>query len=259
MIPKELFSDAPRERIQAAASRSDAERRAILDALAADSPYKPWPRGMPAGANPLLVVIGVSPGNSPPTAGAAFLDDYTPTFGVAADGFKILDTSHYLEKIRLLSSCLVRVWDETLSEDDCLAVTAHLNLGTGMFGVASEAAVEPNVVRWVASVVQRFRPRLVVGLGLVSLLTSPGRSDVRRAWGEHGLGVDWINAEIVVQDAFKFRRYVSQSDDGRKAEVLLWPNHPSRPPFGGHARLGGAWHRSALAAAELIRRGRAER
>jgi hypothetical protein len=123
-----------------------------------------------------------------------------------------------------------------------------------MFGVASEGAVELDVVRWVSAVIKR-RARLIVGLGLVGLLTSPARSEIRRAWSDGGPSIDWLTGQIVVQDSFRFRHFVSRRDDGRRLDAVLWPNHPSRAPFGGPPRIGGPWQRSVLVPAQVLRQG----
>jgi len=253
MVDEQLFSDKPRNRIAAAGALDESARRAVLDRLAFDAPYKPWPRGMPGSVNPLLVVVGVSPGDSPAADQAAFLSDYTPTFGEPAAGFKYPDTSHYWQKVRLLSRELLRIWDSTLTEDECLALTSHLNLGTGMFGSASMAAIELEVVRWVSATILRFHARVVIGLGLIEFLTSPRRNDLRTAWNEGGLMVAWTVPNVLTRGAFRFRSFVARGIDERTIQVLLWPNHPSRVPFAGRGEIGGAWHRSVLAAAEFLR------
>lgn len=246
-----LFSQDARSRIEAARSLPPDERTDLLRSLAQGSPYQPWPRGMPSSVNPLVVVLGVSPGNSPAASGGAFLSDYTPTFGEPAPGFRYRDSSSYWDKVRILSTSLLRTWDPSLTEDECIALTGHLNLGTGMFGLAGEDAVEPDVVRWVSSVIAAFRARVVVGLGLVGLLTA--RSDrVRDAWNGGVLQTDWTLPKWQERDGFRFRHFIAQSDE-TPVHILLWPNHPSRVPFTGPPRPGGAWERSTLAAAEIVR------
>lgn len=246
-----LFSPEPRTRLAQARSLTTTDRARLLETLAEGSPYKPWPRGMPSSVNPLLVVVGVSPGNSPSGASGPFLADYTPVFGVPAPGFSYADSSYYWEKVRLLSTSLLRVWDRTLSDDDCIALTGHLNFGIGMFGVASKSAVELEVVTWVSAVLQRLRPRLVVGLGLVGFLTDRKDDSVRRAWAEGGLAVDWLAPTLVTGRAFRFRHYTSSSR-GERIDLTLWHNHPSKVPFGGRPRPGGQWETSVLAASEFL-------
>jgi hypothetical protein len=204
---------------------------------------------MPTSVNPLLVVVGVSPGNSPAAGGDAFLPDYVPTFATPASGFSYPDSSHYWEKIRLLSYEIVRLWDSSLSETECLALTGHLNLGVGMFGKASNEAVELPVVRWVSSMLfERLRPRLVIGLGLTGLVLGPGGGAIREAWNAGGLAVGWNRPELINAGGFQYRSWIAHRSDAVPVRLVFWPNHPSRAPFGGHGIVGGRWHDAALAA-----------
>src|SRR5207247_7289693 len=78
-----LFTDDAAERVAAARALSEQERSDLLDELALQLPskHKPWPVAMPTAVNPLVVVIGVSPGNAPASRDKPFLRDYTPPFG----------------------------------------------------------------------------------------------------------------------------------------------------------------------------------
>jgi hypothetical protein len=244
----DLFSHTPHARLLSAAALDESGRQEILDALALSSPYRPWPRGMPSSVNPLLVVVGVSPGNSPRVEGEAFLPDYIPTFAMPAPGFWYPDRSHYWEKVRLLSMEIVRIWDPDLTVAECLALTGHLDLGVGMFGSASHAAIELPVVRWVSSVLfNRLRPRIVIGLGLTGLLLGAAGGPIREAWNEGGLAVDWQHPEVIEAAGYRYRLWLASRDDGEPIQIVIWPNHPSRAPFGGPGVVGSRWHDAVVA------------
>lgn len=248
-----LYGPTALGRISSASAMGPEERAEILQTLSANTPYPPWPRGMPTSVNPLVVIVGVSPGASPAHEGPAFLGDYTPTFGVPAPGFNYRDTSFYWDKVRLLATGFVRLWGEALDERDCLALSGHLNLGTGMFGSASAVAVESDVVRWVSDVLPRLHPRLVIGLGLVGLLTNRSHGAIREAWVAGGLSVDWLKPELITYSEYRFRRYRTYCASGDPIDFILWPNHPSRPPFVGPPRPGGRWFRAVSAGANVAR------
>jgi len=248
-----LFADDPRARLLAAAALDEPARLTILDALALTAPYKPWPRGMPTSVNPLLVVVGVSPGNSPRVKGEAFLPNYIPTFATAAPGFWYPDQAHYWEKVRLLSKEIVRIWDPALLEAECLSLTGHLNLGVGMFGSASRDAIELPVVRWVSSVLfKQLQPRIVIGLGLTGLLLGAQGGSIREAWNEGGLAVDWRRPDMMDAGGYRYRRWLANRKDGEPIEIVIWPNHPSRAPFGGAGAPGSRWHDAVVAAKPWI-------
>lgn len=208
---------------------------------------------MPTSVNPLLVLVGVSPGNSPRVEGDAFLPDYIPTFATTAPGFWYADRSHYWEKVRVLSTEILRIWDPTLTEGDCLALTGHLNLGVGMFGSASHAAIELPVVRWVSSLLfHHLRPRIVIGLGLTGLLLDAAGGPIREAWNAGGLAVDWQRPEIKEAGGYRYRLWLAHRDDGDPVQIVIWPNHPSRAPFGGGGAVGSRWHDAVVSAKPWI-------
>jgi len=204
---------------------------------------------MPTSVNPLLVVVGVSPGNSPASGREAFLPDYIPSFGTPAPGFWYPDRSHYWEKVRTLSTEIVHQWDTGLSESECLALTGHLNLGVGMFGSASSDAVELPVVRWVSSLLfEQLHPRVVVGLGLSGLVLGVRGAAIREAWDAGGLVIDWGRPDLISEGGFRYRRWNVRRADDAVMQLVFWPNHPSRAPFGGSGLVGSRWHASVVAA-----------
>lgn len=127
-----LFASRPRERIEAARAIPEAERAGHIQRLARASGYAPWPYGMPTSINPVVVFVGVSPGNSPATVMQPTLErgDYAvPTFGEPHPGLSYPDTNSYWFKVRELAVELVGLFDASLSNEDRLALVGHLNLG----------------------------------------------------------------------------------------------------------------------------------
>ncbi len=131
-----IWASRPRDRLAAIRAPGATERTALVDRLIQHAPTGHWPFGMPTVVNPLLVVVGVSPGNSPTVGGDIWADDADPppTFGEPHPGFFVADTSGYWAKIRELCKVVVRGWDASLSDDECYALSGHFNLGTGRFG-----------------------------------------------------------------------------------------------------------------------------
>lgn len=129
---------------------------------------------------------------------------------------------------------LVRRDAPKLSDDEALALSAHLNLGTGQFGTAGLGAIEEDVAKWVSRLLfSVLSPKLVVCFGLrgIALKTS-----FNALWNSGGLVIDWRNPDEVVQfDRYAFRLWYAKRQDGTRLPVLMWPNHPNRHPFSGPA------------------------
>ena len=206
-----------------------------LASLLKGCPSKSWPDGMPCSLDPKLVVIGVSPGNSPESGvGSRRYVSEPATFVGAASHFYYPDTSRYWEKVRYLASAVVSRQDKTITEKDALLITSHFNLGTGSAGTACEDTVEPPYVEWVSSLLNGvLRPDLVVLFGLHSILTKKKMSE---CWNvQTGLRIDWKNPQNsfpfnTPRGTYQYRQWRVSSDLGHILRVVMWPNHPSRWP-----------------------------
>jgi hypothetical protein len=188
---------------------------------------------MPTSVNPLVVALGASPGNSPAAAPwhgiAPQLPYPPPTFGVPHAGLFYPDGSSYWAKMRLLLAGLVRAIDPGASDDDALAVSGHLNLGTGLFGRATAAATEADIARWAARlIVGPLSPRILVTVGLDGLLKA---AQLRTHLSSGGLDVPWQRpdfAEPLTEYRYRFKLWRLPRAEGGSLTIVGWPNHPSR-------------------------------
>lgn len=214
---------------------------------------RPWPCVMPCSAAPEVVVIGISPGNSPRKEDRGCETRYTagapPTFGEPPD-FGYPDTKHYWAKVRSLCCHLVRRADRKMSENDCIALSSHLNLGTGQAGQASMKDTDPPLIRWVSTLLNKFfQPHLIVLFGLNRILR-----DRSVDWNHRdGLQVDWHQPHFFSRfDRYQFRLWNADSAKGNRTGVLMWPNHPSRPPFAGSEKTA-EWTRALKEASKFLK------
>src|SRR3712207_6436793 len=60
-----LWSQDPHERLRAARNIAPAQELRLQKDVASGCPVDPWPYGMPTVINPVVLVMGPSPGNSP--------------------------------------------------------------------------------------------------------------------------------------------------------------------------------------------------
>lgn len=228
------FSDDPKKRLRALRQMPENERQEYLRAL--NPPIHPWPIGMPCSAAPLVVVLGVSPGNSPSKEDRGFFTlnkpgDRGPTFGEKHEGFDYQDTRSYWKKVCSLCCFLVRRYAPDLTEMDCLALSGHLNLGTGQAGKADVLVTDEKITRWVSNLMyEHFQPRLLVCLGLNRIMKARWK-----IWNHpDGLQVNWHKADFEHPfGRYRFRLWETCSKGNRPVGVLMWPNHLSRHPFAG--------------------------
>ncbi len=232
---------SPLQRLKFLRSRSQKEQKMILDHLVEGCPIRPWPFGMPSSAAPHVVLLGVSPGNRPRPEDRGFNTDgqatEPPTFGKPHGGFFYDDPGRYWQKASDLSRFLVLRDEPSLTGDDAVALSSHLNLGTGQFGQAGEQAIEDNILVWVSRLLNsKFSAKVVVCFGLHRILTNKRYNSL---WNRNGgLSIDWTQPSAVQDfDSYRFRLWAIQRADGGRMAVIMWPNHPSRHPFSGGPAL----------------------
>ena len=230
---------SPAERLQYLRSKPGPERQVILRGPAEGCPIQPWPFGMPSSASPYVVLLGVSPGNRPKAEDREFKTDgqacgELPTFGSPHSGFYYDDPGRYWQKARDLAQFLVRRDEPRLSEKDAVALSSHLNLGTGQYGQAGAHAIEDDILVWVSHLLHsRFDAKLLVCFGLRGIFAMNRYSTL---WNSgDGLPVDWTRPLAVrrFDGRYAFRLWTTQRADEKRMAVLMWPNHPSRHPFSG--------------------------
>jgi len=161
-----------RHHVAAIAKLGTDERARILARLLRGCPETTWPDGMPCSLDPKLVLIGVSPGNSPGNSSSCvrYVGELSTSIDTTSN-FYYPDARRYWDKVRYLASAFVSHHDRTVSETDALLVTSHFNLGVGSAWTATTAAVEEPYVRWVSGLLNNvLKPDLVVLFGLGSIL-----------------------------------------------------------------------------------------
>ena len=222
--------------------KSPAELEDKVRGLVNSCPLGRWPAGMPASIDPKVVLIGVSPGNSPGAAEnrrtqapSGFRSE--PSLYKESDShFYWPDSRRYWEKLRFLAQSISKISSPGIDERSAISVTTHLNLGTGSAGAADETSVEKAIIKWVSYLLGTFHnPDFVFLFGLNSLVK---KKEITEAW-EHpkGLSINWHKPHTVYpmksyqRQTLKFREWDVTNRLGHTMKVVTWPNHPSRPPF----------------------------
>lgn len=221
------------------------------DLLISTTPNKEWPYGFPASLDPKLIIIGVSPGNSPyqPTE-----ENKEPTEFQSEPGIIDSKNSHYYypdkksywKKIRFLSHAYFSSSTENISEFDSLSLTTHINLGEESAGKATANDAQEEFVKWASTLTNTIHnPDTVILLGLKTII----RNDRISKWWNHanGLIIDWKKPTSTTpfpskSRTYRFEEWQVTNSHHTKIRVILWPNHPSRAPFGGME----GWERSVL-------------
>ncbi len=239
----QLWADDPVMRLQSAKELSEREVRQIQEFTAAEAPMRPWPFGMATVANPYIVFLGPSPGNSPASDDP---DDVpqaisTPTVGHPHERMDYKDSAGYWDAIRAATKIAVRAKSPQLSDRDCISLMGKMNLGVGQFGTATKEVLEDEYLQWTPRVIAtRLRPKFLVIVGMKTLLKQD--KAFQRTIGQ-GLGVDFTNPDLTEPFTYadskgktkklNYQLWAAEwhSEVNVRATVVLWPQHPSRPPF----------------------------
>jgi hypothetical protein len=232
----DLWSYDPAVRVRAAGD--PALVGDLVARVSATAPMQPWPYGMPTSVNPFVVFLGPSPGNSPIAGDAAYVTrepQALPTAGVPYPGIYYRDPKRYFERIRELGTNIVRHHAPRISDQDAHALLGQLNLGTGAFGEAANAPLDPVYCRWVPDLLlDHLRPVYVVLLGLATILTGA----VGRLFDPaNRLNIDWKKPDLTFDFAsyeaahYRYRIWRRRATHGQPIHLVLWPQHPSRSPM----------------------------
>ncbi len=216
-------------------------RNTLLNTLSGDQFLnKKWPYGMPSSIDPKLIFVGVSMGASPSKElGNKYENDDDCLFSNVTNAkqskkhFYYPDTKRYWKKLRLFSYEYFNRNGSILSECQSIELTSHFNLGTGTAGLATSNDVEKPYVEWVSQLLNhQLSPELVVFFGLNGILKD---EKISGWWNfKDGIKVDWkkpTNEIKLLNTPYKFREWHVEKEDGKKIRLVMWPNHPSRPPF----------------------------
>ncbi|MEC4749738.1 hypothetical protein [Methylomicrobium sp. Wu6] len=206
------------------------------------TPEKVWPDGMPASLDPKLVLVGVSPGNAPNYETEELRKEssdycYSEPRAIKTENshFYYPDARDYWIKLRYLSHSFFKRFHPEITEIQALSLTSHVNLGTGSAGSATIKDVEKDYVKWVSDLLnETHSPDLVVLFGLNGILKD---DDISKWWNESGLRVDWkkptntFGFNGYIQRSYYFREWSVRNAKSHPIRLVIWPNHPSRPPF----------------------------
>ena len=233
-ISYELWGASRTERLSSARSLASDELSAIHDNLRRGRTDPGWPYGSATSINPLLVILGASPGNSPKRDDRHFVTREPfepPTAGKPHSGVFYSDSTGYWDKVKVLARILLDA-DGSLG-DDALALFGTMNLATVASASASDVQIDDAFARWVlATIRDGLRPRVLVLLGLRGRLKELSRLfadifegfDVRHPHHEYAL--EKYQAKRLV-----FREWEFPGNHGSPLLLVDWPQHPSRSPF----------------------------
>jgi hypothetical protein len=233
----DLWSNDPEERLRAASDASVVGD--LAERMGATAPMRPWPYGMPCAVNPYVVFLGASPGNSPVAGDSSYLtrESYElPTAGIPHPRISYPDPRHYFDRIRELGQIIIQSRAPGLTEPQTHALLGQLNLGTGGFGQAANAPLEPEYCKWVPDVLLDYlRPSYVILLGLFGHLKGP---NAKLFDPLNRLGIAWKKKadlefpfEAYTLRRHGFRLWRRQRTDSKPITFVLWPQHPSRIPM----------------------------
>ncbi len=232
-LPTNLWSEHPSERLKAAQTVDERSAKEFLSALSQSAPMKPWPYGMPTSPNPYVLIIGASPGGSPP-AGERIEPYALPKFGKSHPKLYVPDTKGYWDKARDLCVSILQAIDPNIDSQQALSLSGQLNLGAEQSGTAE---TDPRYVNWVPEAITSFlRPRVIILVGLLGILKEDGGTIGNRFSDIAGLDINWrkpdedIPFRAYTYNSFKFSMWHAQRNNS-KFTFVSWPNHPSRSPM----------------------------
>ena len=223
-----LWSDSCGNRLTAARNLTKESTAAVQTELCADCPTEPWPYGNATSINPMVVVLGPSPGNSPGNMGNPG-PLCLPTAGVPHPHvLEADDTKGHWRKVRFLARSLI-------PSTDALVLFGQLNLDSGRAGKAPNVQVDSTFARWLLTTIRdRLRPRVVVATGLIGLLKGGPVRDLFDEWLPR---FDLRQPDVTLPfDAYRkqnlvFREWQMLCPSGHSMRFVLWPQQPIRAPF----------------------------
>ena len=226
----QLWGDSIRERLRSARALSESALSEVYEELCSGCPVPPWPYGNGTSINPMLVTLGPSPGGSPnlavPDLAGKPLE--LPTAGVRHPHTNYEDGKHYWRKIRRLARTVVSAG--TTGCADSYALFGNMNLDSNRRGQASDVRIDEKFARWVLRTIRDgLRPRFLICLGL------KGKPEAMELLTQ-AFKIDAVKPQEQELACYKERRLVFREWDcegsaGNRIKLVLWPQHPSRPPF----------------------------
>ena len=237
----DLWSPLRDMRLERARALSDADLALIREALCKACPVPPWPYGSPTSVNPLVVVLGPSPGASPAPGDSEYTSrgpQPLPTAGEPHPGVRYQDTRLHWDSMRLLATTLLGK-PADVRADDALALFGHMNLDTRARGKAEDVSVALPFASWVLEILRDIlRPRVLVLLGLTTFLASSRNRAVRQLVESTFCGVRLTRphatygVEALSGFNYVFREWDIKLPYGHDMKLVLWPQRIGRAPIG---------------------------
>ena len=235
--PEELWATSRKARLASARAITSEALDAVHTELCRGRTEPGWPYGSATPVNPVLVVLGPSPGNSPKRGDRHFVarEPFAlPTSGEPHPGVWYDDPKGYWNKIRELARAVLDA-DGAIGAD-AFSLFGTMNLSSAASGNASSAPISTPGARWVlATIRDGLRPRVLVLLGMRTLLTVGGEVcgllehtfkgvNMRRPHREYPL-------DAYTKRRLTFREWDTSAGDGAPLLLVDWPQHPNRAPF----------------------------
>lgn len=253
-LPSDLWCESASRRLRAAKSLTAPQLDYIHKALCEGCPVEPWPYGNATSINPLLVTLGVSPGDSPQAGDLDTAPLKLPPAGSPHPHVKnYQDGKRYWDKVRHLARAVITPPDG--SETDAYALFGNMNLDPKRSGDASRVAINPTFAEWVLRTIKcQLRPRWLVCLGLKGKLEQEPLRQIFESIFELNLGKPDEQHQLLASNKKYFFREWQVDAGSDPLTVVLWPNHPSRPPFGDFELWRGACEQFRVRHAERLSR-----
>lgn len=227
-IPSDLWCESASRRLRAARSLSDPQLDYIHKALCEGCPVEPWPYGNATSINPLLVTLGVSPGDSPQKGDLDTSPLKLPPAGSPHPHVNYPDPKGYWDKVRHLARVVITPPDG--SETDAYALFGNMNLDPKRSGDALSVDINRTFAEWVLRTIKcQLRPRWLVCLGLKGKLDQEPLRQIFESIFELDLEKPDEKYQLLESKYYFMEWEVHAGSD--PLTVVLWPNHPSRHPF----------------------------
>lgn len=226
-----IWGDSIGERLRGARGLSESALAGVREDLCLGCPVRPWPLGNATSINPLVITLGPSPGGSPNRAVSGHEGKRLelPTAGTRHPHTNYKDENNYWRKIRHLVRTVVNA--DTTGSEDAYAMFGNMNLSPNRSGQASAARIDEKFGRWVLRTIRdKLRPRFLVCLGLtgkpeaIDLLAQAFDIEIATPHAIHPLACYELRRLV-------FREWDCDGLTGNPIKLVLWPQHPSRPPF----------------------------
>lgn len=250
----DLWCESASRRLSSARSLADSQLDAIQKALCEGCPVPIWPYGNATSINPLLVTLGVSPGDSPEAGDNTPAPLKLPPAGRPHSHVSYQDPRGYWDKIRHLARAMTT--PPGGSETDAYALFGNMNLDPGRCGDAASVDVNRTFAEWVLRTIRwGLRPRWLVCLGLkVKLDQDRSLRDVFESIFQ--LNLRNPDEQYLLRDSrYYFREWALHTGTDHPLTVVFWPNHPSRHPFMDFSRWCDACEQFKVRHAGQIGRG----